>query len=109
MKTTKERKKERKQQLFKRHFHSDERVKFMRSLPCELTCRCLGDSQNAHTKSRGSGGTYKDVVPLSFLAHKDYDEMPAAWFYRKYGRTKESVRERAAHYQDLWETRYDDD
>jgi hypothetical protein len=107
-KTTAERKKERKRQLFERHFHSDERVRFMRSLPCEVTGRLM-DSHNAHTKSRGSGGTYKDVVPLSFLVHKDYDEMPATWFQHKYKRTKESVRERAAHYQKLWETRYDDD
>ena len=48
-------------------------------------------------------------MPLSFLVHKDYDEMPATWFQHKYKRSKESVRERAAHYQELWETRYDDD
>ena len=40
-KTTAERKKERKRQLFERHFHSDERVRFMRSLPCEVTGRLM--------------------------------------------------------------------
>ena len=102
MKTTAGRKLERKKALFARHFHSQERVEWIRSLPCALT-GLEGESHNAHTKSRGSGGSYKDIVPLSFLAHRDYDELDKMSFAVKYGTTKERVRERAADYQQLWE------
>ena len=107
MKTTAERKIERRKALFARTFHSQERVEWIRSLPCALT-GVHGESHNAHTKSRGSGGTYEDIVPLSFLAHRDYDELDKMQFAAKYGTTKERVRERAAGYQQLWEETKDD-
>jgi hypothetical protein len=53
-------------------------------------------------KSRGAGGTYEHIVPLHFLAHKDFDEMGEEKFEKKYGRTKQSVRDRAEHYEKLW-------
>ena len=106
MKTTAGRKLERKKALFALHFHSQERVEWIRSLPCALT-GIQGESHNAHTKARGSGGTYQDIVPLSFRAHGDYDELDKIRFAVKYGVTKESVRERAADYQQLWEKRDD--
>jgi hypothetical protein len=106
MKTTAKRKRERKQALFARTFHSQERVEWVRDLPCALT-GIEGESHNAHTKSRGSGGTYKDIVPLSFLAHRDYDELDKIQFAVKYGTSKERVRERAADYQQLWEAKDD--
>lgn len=106
MKTTPERKRERKQALFARTFHSQERVAWIRSLPCALT-GVQGESHNAHTKSRGSGGTYRHIVPLSFLAHRDYDELDKMRFSAKYGTTKDSVRELADDYQRLWETKDD--
>ena len=103
-KTTAERKKERREALFRRHFHSEERVEFIGHLPCELTgARHPGVIHNAHTKTRGSGGTYKDIVPLYWRAHKDFDEeLSNEEFARMYGRTKQSVRDRAPHYQQLW-------
>ena len=107
MKTTAERGLERRKALFARHFHSQERVEWIRSLPCVLT-GIEGESHNAHTKSRGSGGTYEDIVPLSFVAHRDYDELDKMQFSAKYGVTKENVRDRASHYQKLWEETKDD-
>jgi hypothetical protein len=106
MKTTAGRKLERKKALFARTFHSQERVEWVRSLPCALT-GLEGQSHNAHTKSRGAGGTYHHIVPLSFLAHRDYDELDKIQFAVKYGTSKERVRERAADYQQLWEAKDD--
>jgi hypothetical protein len=102
VKTRAQRKSERTRELFARHFHSQARVEWIRDLPCALT-GIEGQSHNAHTKSRGSGGTYQDIVPLSFLAHRDYDELGEEHFSAKYGTTKDRVRERAADYQKLWE------
>ena len=96
------RSRERRRDLFARHFHSRERVDFIRSLPCEVT-GFEGQSHNAHTKSRGSGGTFEHICPMSFRAHRDFDEMPAAVFEKKYQRTKQSVRDRAEYYHQLWE------
>ena len=106
MKTRAQRKLERTKALFARHFHSQKRVEWVRDLPCALT-GLEGQSHNAHMKSRGSGGTYRDIVPLSFGAHRDYDELDKVQFSAKYGTSKERVRERAADYQQLWENRDD--
>jgi hypothetical protein len=92
----------RRKRLFQRQFHSDERVRFIRGLPCDLTGKVCS-VHNAHMKSRGAGGDYETIVPLHFMAHKDFDEMPEERFEDKYGRTKQSVRDRAPLYQKMWE------
>ena len=78
-------------------------MRFIKSLPCEVTGRCSEGVHNAHTKSRGAGGTYKDIVPLSSVVHQHFDEMPEAKWEVIYQRTKQSVRDRAPWYQQLWE------
>ena len=103
MKPTAQRKLDRTEARFARHFGSLQRVKFIRSLPCEVTGLCSEGSHNAHTKSRGAGGTYKDIVPLSSEVHQRFDEMPESKFRERYGRTKQSIRDRAPWYQQLWE------
>ena len=102
MKTTAERRLERTEARFARHFESLKRVEFIRSLPCEVTGRTEG-VHNAHTRSRAAGGTYKDIVPLSWLIHRDFDLMSEAKFELIYQRSKQSVRDRAPVYQQLWE------
>tara|TARA_R110000824_G_scaffold100098_5_gene238004 strand:+ start:3616 stop:3957 length:342 start_codon:yes stop_codon:yes gene_type:complete len=102
MRTSKQRRAERRKALFQRQFHSDERVRFIRGLACDLTGKVCS-IHNAHMKSRGAGGDYKTIVPLQFMAHKDFDEMPEEKFEAKYGRSKQSVRERAPLYQKIWE------
>jgi len=93
----------RRARLFERNFHSEERVLFIKSLPCEVTGQLSDTVVNAHMKSRGAGGTYKDIVPLSWDVHHDFDEMPEAKWEAIYRQTKQSVRDRAAVYQQLWE------
>jgi hypothetical protein len=101
MKTAKQRKRERQEFLFRKHFFSKHRVRFIKDLPCEVTgeLNCV----NAHMKSRGSGGDYTDIVPLSWGCHTDFDEMPMEKFEKKYGRTKNSVRRTSWYYKKLWE------
>ena len=93
----------RKEVLFVRNFHSVERVEFMRSQPCEVTKRQSDVVHNAHTKSRGAGGTYEDIVPLSWEVHHDFDVIGELEFEQKYRRSKQSVRDCAPYYQQLWE------
>jgi len=97
----------RRKAIFKRNFHSVERVKFMRSQPCEVTKIESDTVQNAHMRTRGSGGTYLDIVPLSFEVHMDFDRMSEWDFYQKYKREKQSVRDRAYYYRQLWEDNRD--
>ena len=106
MKTTAGRKSERTKALFARNFHSRERVEWIRDLPCALT-GLEGQSHNAHMKSRGAGGTYEDIVPLSFRGHRDYDELGEEEFEARYGTTKAEVKGLAAHYQLIWEEKDD--
>lgn len=103
MKTTKQRKKERADERFRRQFHSEERVVFFKNLPSEVSGR-IGryGNDNAHAKSRGAGGTYKDIVPLTRTEHLNFDNMPNVGFQRKYRRTKQSIKDRAPHYHRLW-------
>lgn len=96
------RNKEHRDHLFRVQFHSAERVNFFHNLPCEVTGRRLVGIVNAHMKNRASGGTYRHVVPLHHLVHHDFDTMPEAKFERKHGRTKQSVRDRAPHYHQMW-------
>jgi hypothetical protein len=74
---------------------------WIRAQPCEVTG---ADPEMgwpivaAHMTSRGAGGDYTDLVPLTSWVHTDYDELPEAKFLMKYGRTKASVREQAPLY-----------
>tara|TARA_R100000808_G_scaffold5443_2_gene16596 strand:+ start:2586 stop:2933 length:348 start_codon:yes stop_codon:yes gene_type:complete len=105
MTTSKQRQRQKRQWLFRKHFYSKHRVTWFKNLKCEVTGseNCV----NAHMKSRGAGGTYKDIVPLSWDCHHDFDTMPMAKFEKKYSRTKESIRARAEYYQGLWEQEVD--
>ena len=106
MKTTKQRRKERRDHRFRVQFHSTQRCKFFHDLPCEVSGE--GGCYNAHMKSRGSGGTYTSIVPLTPTVHYHFDTLSEAQWEAKYdGRTKDSVRNRAEHYANLWETRHE--
>lgn len=103
-KTTKQRRKEIQEFRQRVQFHSVERILFFKNLPCEVTGRCGEDVVNAHTKGGGTArrGPYTSIVPLWWTCHTDFDEMSNEKFEEKYGRTKQSVRDRAPHYQQLW-------
>ena len=102
-KTMKQRRKEIREHRQRVQFHGEKRILFFKSLPCEVTGR-RGGVDNAHTKGGGVGrrGPYTSIVPLHWWVHTDFDEMPNAKFEKKYNRTKQSVRDRAPHYQQMW-------
>lgn len=110
MKTTKQRKKERADERFRAQFHSAKRVKFIRGLPCDVTGLTRSGSPfgrivNAHTKGGGTGrrGPYESIVPLKWDVHSNFDDgMTEEQFEDCYGRTKQSIRDRAPHYHRLW-------
>lgn len=54
---------------FENQFYSRERVRFIQSLPC-VVCG-YRPCDNAHVKSRGSGGDYRFVVPLCRKHHSE--------------------------------------
>ena len=110
MKTTRERRKEIQDHKFRTQFHSKERVAFMRKQPCEVTGLLAGEGWgeevvNAHMRGGGTGrrASYKYIVPLRWMAHTDFDTLSEKQWKKKYGRTKQSVRDRAPHYNRLWE------
>ena len=108
MKTTKRRKKEIQDHKFRVQFHSAARIDFIRHLPCEVTrIQIYGEVVNAHTKGGGVGrrGPYTSIVPLYWTVHAHFDEMPADKFFDTYGRTKQSIKDRAPHYEKLWRER----
>lgn len=55
--------KKRKERLFREDFHSVEYVRWIQGWPCAL-CRVGGYSIAEHTKTRGAGGKYSDLIPL---------------------------------------------
>jgi len=63
---------ERKAKTFIRCFHSDERVKFVQSLPC-VGCGGKGTTRslNAHIVGDGASrrSSYKKIIPLCFTCH----------------------------------------
>jgi RNase P subunit RPR2 len=50
-------------------FGSRERVEVIRRTPC-VVCGVV-PSENAHVRSRGAGGTWRDVVPLCKDHHRE--------------------------------------
>ena len=85
-----------------RQFHSPERIEWVKSQPCEVT-KNTGIIHNAHMKSRGAGGTWHDIVPLDYRVHGDFDTMPEEKFFKKYYRTKSSVKNASWYYVRLWQ------
>ncbi len=104
MKTTRHRKLERAKVRFRRQFHSAGRVEFFRNLPCEVSGVRFG-IHNAHTEGDGTArrGPFTSIVPLHHQVHWHFDTMSEVQFEEEYGRTKQSVRDRAPHYHKLWE------
>ena len=67
---------------FEHHYGSQERVEAVHRMRC-LICFRL-PSENAHVKSKGAGGTYKDIVPLCHRHHREQHQIGIATFSQKY-------------------------
>lgn len=80
----------RKAREFERAYHSEERVLFVKGLPC-CACKVVGHSENAHIETGGIGrkADYTKIVPLCGMrvwktplsenwyigCHRRYDEL----------------------------------
>jgi hypothetical protein len=71
----------RRKRNFEKHYHSEERVLAVRSLGCLI---CGQEADNAHVKSKGSGGTYKDIVPLCWIHHNELHNKGETRFQNQY-------------------------
>jgi len=67
-KPIKRRNEARRARLFAKQFGSVARVEAINALAC-YCCRREG-AENAHIKSRGAGGTWRDVVDLGIRCHR---------------------------------------
>lgn len=65
------RKRERRKKAFAKQFHSAAFVAWIHEQPCVVEDCFSDDIQIAHVRSRGAGGTYKDVVPMCVVHHGD--------------------------------------
>lgn len=72
----------RQEERFKQAFYSIERVKKINSLQC-IVCGAT-PSTNAHTRSRGAGGTWEDIVPMCDYHHKEIHRIGTRTFEEKY-------------------------
>lgn len=80
-------------------FGSIDRVLLIKSMPCAV----CGDlpSDNAHVVSRGSGGTFKDIVPLCRKHHLEQGNMGIDSFQRKYGIDLVAVARKVSEFVDI--------
>lgn len=74
--------KKRKTKNFKKHFHSEEFVIWIKNRPC-VVCG-LTPSDTAHIKSRISGGYIRNVVPLCRTHHTESHTIGLKSFEEKY-------------------------
>ena len=82
MKTTAQRKRERKTARLEKHWGPDGFVEWCKTMNCVVT----GQSgvELHHVKSRGSGGTWKDIVPLSPEKHRELHRIGVKSFEERY-------------------------
>lgn len=102
----------RKAKRFKANF--GDKAAWIRGLPCAILGKVTGqwvfgvDGEPrrvlivaAHAKSRGAGGTARDLLPLDDALHREAHRGIRS-FESKYGY---SLRELADHYETLWQSR----
>ena len=84
----------RRKELFKRNFHSKERVEKINNMSCSVIGCKNKNIANAHMKSRGAGGDYKSIIPLCHQHHQEEHQIGNGVFLRKYGiNVKEKIKE----------------
>jgi hypothetical protein len=91
--------------LFGKQFHSPEFVEFTRTAPSAVSgnipCLC---SHSA--RSRGAGGTYRDVVPLTDDEHREEHAIGVRTFWRSAGRNpKVEARRHWERFLESWHYR----
>ena len=72
----------RKSKRFKRYYHSEAYVLAVKATPCSV-CG-IRPSHAHHLRSKGAGGTFKDLVPLCEKHHYEFHSTGTRTFQSKY-------------------------
>lgn len=94
--------KERRARNFVKHYHSEQRVWWIHSFPCDACGQERGDIHVAHVKSRGAGGTHEDTVPLGARCHHIQHTQGWAELKALYGYGREEAEDSARHFAAEW-------
>ena len=70
---------------FKEQFFSKARVRWVKGLSCSVPGCYSNPCDNAHIRSRGAGGTYRDIIPLCRYHHVEQHTAGIKTFAFKYG------------------------
>lgn len=70
---------ERRARLFARNFHSEAFVRWTHRQPC-IACGARRFIHCAHVRSRGAGGTWRDIVPLCESCHRAQEAAPGTFW-----------------------------
>jgi len=77
--------KKRRKERFERDFGTSERVLAIKAMDCSVSGCVNRDIVNAHLISRGSGGSYEDIIPLCNFHHNEEHSIGTKSFLTKYG------------------------
>lgn len=61
-----------------------QRGALVRAMPCLVGVACRGAVQAAHARSRGAGGTRRDLVPLCARHHREQHDVGLATFMARH-------------------------
>jgi len=67
-----------------RNFGVDERIAIINAMPCCVNGCTRSPSVNMHTRSRGAGGTYRDIIPACQMHHDESHRVGIKTFADKY-------------------------
>lgn len=91
---------------FVRAFHSEERVRFVRSRPC-VVCLKFGEIENAHIEGGGAArrADYTKIVPLCRTCHRRMHRMGIDTFLARWGLTADDLPMMAEDTERCWQRR----
>lgn len=91
---------------FARAFHSEERVRFVRSQPC-AACLKFGEIENAHIEGGGASrrADYTKIVPLCRTCHRQMHRMGLDTFLARHGLDRAEIAAIAEHTERSWKAR----
>lgn len=96
---------ERRTELYERQY--GDRGEVIRAMPCLLLGQdgCHGSIEAAHVRSRGAGGTARDLVPLCAAHHREQHDHGIKTFAARYGLDLRAIADALARRLDEHERR----
>lgn len=97
------RKRDKKDERFARQFHSKEFVEWIKDQPCSTCGKWSLLPDASHVRSRGAGGTWRDIIPQCWACHQEFHQKGRLSFCQARGWPPERLSELAAGYAREWE------